>query len=316
MKHIFIVNPAAGAYDSTEHIKSVLENFKEKIDYTVYTTVCSGDATEYIKSVLENSNEQYRFYACGGDGTLNEVINGVVGYENVSVTVFPCGSGNDYIKYYGTAEDFSNIEDLITAPETKVDVLKVCGKYAINAVHFGLDSFVLKTMLKVRRYPILGGKNAYTTGVIAAFIGGMKTECDILVNGEVIGGKELLLCTISNGKYVGGAYKCAPNSLNNDALAEVCQVNPVSRFTFLKLMNLYKCGKHLENPRFKKYINYKRASEIEISSEKGIYISIDGELERVKSCTVEVIPKAVSFAVPQKLLAKEPLASACKKASI
>ncbi len=304
MKHIFIVNPAAGACDSTSHVHKVLENLKEKIDYTVYTTRCRADATKYIKSVLESTTEECRFYACGGDGTLNEVVNGVVGFENASVAVFPCGSGNDYIKYYGTAKDFTDIESLIYAPETKVDVLKVCGKYAINAVHFGLDSFVLKTMLKVRRYPILGGKNAYTTGVITAFIGGMKTECELFADDEKIGGDKLLLCTIANGKYVGGAYKCAPNSVNDDALAEVCQVRPVSRFTFLKLMNAYKLGEHLTDPRFNNYINYKRAGKIRITSQKGIYISIDGELEHIKDCTVEIVPQAVRFAVPQKLLQK------------
>lgn len=304
MKHIFIVNPAAGANDSTETIKAILEKHHPDIDYEVYTTVSSGDATQYIKSVLANSTQEYRFYACGGDGTLNEVINGSVGYENASVAVYPCGSGNDYIKYYGSTQDFFDIDALINAPSLKVDVLKVCDKYAINAVHFGLDSFVLKTMLKVRRFFLLGGKNAYTTGVITAFIGGMKTACTLFADGKPVGEDKLLLCTLCNGKFVGGGYKCAPRSQNDDELIELCYVKPVSRLKFLTLMNTYKKGGHLEDPRFAKYLTYKRVKKVELKSDNGVYISIDGELEKVYDCTIEIIPQAINFAVPEKLLAE------------
>ncbi len=302
MKHIFIVNPAAGANDSTKVIKACLEEHHHDIDFEVYTTKFAGDATQYIKSVLSNSTQEYRFYACGGDGTLNEVINGSFGYENASVSVYPCGSGNDYIKYYGDIEDFSDLDSLINATALPVDVLKIGDKYAINAIHFGLDSFVLKTMLKVRRYAVIGGKNAYTTGVLTAFIGGMKTSCNIVADGEAIGGNNLLLCTLCNGKYVGGGYKCAPRSLNDDGLIELCYVKPVSRLKFLRLMNTYKNGGHLNDPRFSKYLTYKRVKSIELSSQKGAYISIDGELERIHHSTVEIIPKAINFAIPQKLL--------------
>ena len=304
MKHIFIVNPAAGAYDSTPVIKKVIEENSPNIDYEIYTTKASGDAARYIKSILASSSQEYRFYACGGDGTLNEVVNGSIGYENASVAVYPCGSGNDYVKYYGTAQDFSDLSSLVCAPTVKVDALRVCNKYAINAVHFGLDSFVLKTMLKVRRFVLIGGKNAYTTGVLTAFIAGMKTACRIFADGMSIGGNKLLLCTLCNGKYVGGSYKCAPLSNNNDGLIEMCYVKPVSRLKFLTLMNTYKKGKHLQDPRFSKHLIYKRVKKVEISSENGIYISIDGELEKIKECTVEIVPNAINFAVPQKLLEK------------
>jgi len=307
MKHIFIVNPAAGAADATEYVrKSVLESGID--DYEIYTTKNSGDATNYIKSYLDTHKEECRFYSCGGDGTLNEVVNGVVGYDNASVTVFPCGSGNDFIKYYGSHKDFSDIKELCEGINQKIDVLKVCGKYAINAVHFGLDTVVLNTMIKVRRTPTIGGKNAYSTGVVTALIKGMKTACRIVADGKQIGKDKLLLCTLSNGRYVGGSYKCAPKSLNDDGLIEVCHVNPLSRFTFLKLMNIYKRGEHLDNPKFEPYINYTKAKKIEIFGGDGFFISVDGELVDVKNCIVEVMEKAINFAVPKKLLKQKEFA--------
>ena len=239
MKHIFIVNPAAGAKDSTEYVKECISKLENNIDYEIYRTKSSGDAIKFIRKTLSENSYPHRFYACGGDGTLNEVVNGVVGFSNAEVAVFPCGSGNDYVKYYGTADDFSDLNELALSDSHSVDLLKVGDKYAINAVHFGLDSYVLKTMIKVRRNKILGGKRAYTTGVAAGFIGGMKTNCEMKVDGKVLGSDKILLCTLANGKYVGGAYKSAPQSLNDDGLIEVCQVKPISRIVFLKLMKVY-----------------------------------------------------------------------------
>ena len=111
MKHIFIINPAAGPYDATKVITERLESLSLDFDYEVYTTKGPYDATEYVKNKCKIGNDTYRFYACGGDGTLNEVVSGVVGFDNASVGVIPCGSGNDFVKYYGTASDFNNIDD-------------------------------------------------------------------------------------------------------------------------------------------------------------------------------------------------------------
>ncbi len=301
MKHIFIVNPAAGKQDSTEFVRQSIEALGLDIDYEIYRTAGPGDATKYIKSVLEDEVNQYRFYSCGGDGTLNEVVNGVVGHNNAEITVFPCGSGNDFIKYYGSYDDFCNLESLINAPTNKVDVLKVGEHYAINAVHFGFDTFVLRTMIKVRRKPIIGGRNAYTTGVVTGLIGGMKSRCDIKVDGFKIDNNDLLLCTLCNGKYVGGGYKCAPRSDNGDGLIEVCHVKPVSRIKFLTLMSAYRNGTHLEDPRFSQYITYQRGKTVEIDGGENFYLSLDGELIDVGKCTVEVLPGAVNFAVPENL---------------
>lgn len=303
MKHIFIVNPAAGKRDATEYVTekvklSGIEN------YEIYRTKAPGDATDYIKNLLNNTNEEIRFYSCGGDGTLNEVANGAAGHDNASVAIFPCGSGNDFLRYYGTNDDFCDIKALSEGVSHKIDLLKVCGKYAVNAVHFGLDTHVLKTMLKVKRYFLLGGNNSYTTGVITAFINGMKTNCHIENGDEVLAESKILLCTLCNGKYVGGGYKCAPRSLNNDGLMEVCVVRPVARLKFLTLMGTYKKGGHLDDKRFAPYIKYRKAEKIDIKGDANFFVSIDGELTYTENCTVEIAPKILNFAVPKSIAQK------------
>ena len=119
-----------------------------------------------------------------------------------------------------------------------------------------------------------------------------------------------MLCTLANGKYVGGAYKSAPLSLNNDGLIEVCQVNPISRLGFLRLMNTYKRGEHLEDNRFEKYLNYTRAKKIEVNAPEKIPVSVDGELIFEKNFTVEIVESAINFVVPQKLIEKIEILSA------
>ena len=300
MKHIFIINPAAGKDNSFENIKKILELKKVEVDYELYETQAPGDATAYIRKYCTKHTEPVRFYACGGDGTLNEVVNGVVGFPHASMSCYPCGSGNDFVKYYGGKKVFWNLEELLNAPEEYIDLMRVGNKYAINATHFGFDSAVAETMMKVRRKKIIGGNNAYTTGVVVGLFKAMKNACKVTVDGELLNpAGNILLCTIANGQYVGGSFRCAPRSLDNDGLLEVCVVKPISVFTFVNLIKVYTEGTHLDDDRFAKILKYRRGKKIEIDAPEGFIYSFDGELIRQNKFTVEVVPNAIRFAVPK-----------------
>ena len=299
MKHVFVINPAAGKENSYETIKAALEAMESPVEYELYQTTGVGDATAYVKDYCKTYKEPVRFYACGGDGTLNEVVNGVVGNPNASLGCYPCGSGNDFVKYYGGKEAFFNIEELVNAKEEYIDLMRVGDRYAINATHFGLDSCVAQVMMKVRRRKLIGGKNAYTTGVVVGLFKGMKNTCKVTVDGELLNPKgKILLCTVANGQYVGGSYRCAPRSLDNDGMLEVCLVHCISHITFARLVGQYTKGNHLDDPRFKKYIEYRRGKSIRIEAPEGFVYSFDGELLPDTDFTVEVVPAAIRFAVP------------------
>ena len=114
MKHYFLQNPNSGKNQKVDVIKECVIPAAEKagIDYEIYDTTCKGDATRFCHEKAEEAKqagENVRFYAVGGDGTLYEVVNGVVGYDNVEFTVVPKGSGNDYIRLYGTEDQFLNV---------------------------------------------------------------------------------------------------------------------------------------------------------------------------------------------------------------
>ena len=301
MKHIFVHNPAAGrdACAAVEELQEKLRAYDGQLTYEFYSTMCPGDAGRYVRSRCEaEPEEDLRFYACGGDGTANEVLHGVVGMPNASMTCYPCGSGNDYVKYYGGKERFLDLDALLKGSEHRVDIMRIGDRYALNATHFGFDTAVARTMTAVRHKKLIGCRNAYTTGIVKALFTAMKNDCTVYVDGEQINEGKILLCTVSNGKYVGGSFCCAPHSQNDDGLLEICLVKPISRFTFVKLISVYKKGEHLDDPRFRNIVAYRRGRSVRISAPKGFAVSIDGEILEQSELTVEVCPQAIRFVVP------------------
>lgn len=301
MKHIFIVNPTAGIKNSLSDIEQKLQN-RPDIDYEIYVTKSKGDATRYVAEKCKSDSEDMVFYSCGGDGTLNEVASGMVGYPNAILAIYPSGSGNDYVKYYGDKSAFLDIDNLIAGQETRIDLIQVGDRYAVNACHFGLDSAVAKKMSEVKPKKIIGGKNAYNTAVLYALFTALKTKCRVIGDGEALSGDKILICTCVNGKYVGGSYKCAPRSVNNDGYMEVCCIKPISIFKFLKFMKLYKTGEYLDREEIKDCITYKRCKKVEIvGGQKNFIISLDGEVVSGDSFEVSVVKEALRFIVPKSL---------------
>lgn len=300
MKHIFIVNTVAGKHSCLDEVKKAIANEKEVIDYEIFIPSSAKDNIGQIKSYLEtHRDEEVRFYACGGDGTINKVASGVYGYPNASLAVLAYGSGNDYIKYYADLQTFRDIEKVMHGTEHRVDIMQANDRFAVNATHFGFDSFVAKTMDKIRRYPIIGGKMSYTSAIAWAFVRGMRTKCTVYADGEKLNNGKICLCTVANGKYVGGNYKCAPRSINDDGLVEVCLIKPISRFRFPFLIKKYSEGKHLDDPKLKDIIIYRRAKQVVIEGEKGFCVSLDGEILEGERIVVENKQQAIRFVVPK-----------------
>lgn len=295
MKHIFVVNPYAGKAKAKEQLAEMLTDFAH--EYEVYYTTGPKDATRYVRERCTSAPEsRLRFYACGGDGTIKEVAEGVYGHDNADLTAVPLGSGNDFVKYYGGADKFLDLAALADAPSEYIDLIRVNDDFCINVCNFGFESYVAKTMDEVRHKKIIGGKHSYTTGIVKALLCAMKNKADIYVDGEKIIDGEYLLGTVANGRFEGGAYQCAPKSRNDDGELDVCVAKVISRFKFVKLVNAYKEGKHLDDDRFKDIITYRRGKRIEVRCDRENMIGLDGELLKVQNYTCEVVPRAVRFA--------------------
>ena len=302
MKHIFVINPCAGKENSTTEITQKVEAYAlahPSFDYQIYVTQSPGDATHWTNQwCCEHPGEEARFYACGGDGTLNEVVSGAIGHDSVQVTVYASGSGNDYIKYYGTLEDFNNLERLVKGIPHPVDVMKVDNRYSINVCNFGFDAMVCKIGNDVRRKPIIGGKHSYTTGIIRSIFTSRSNYVRMTVDGEPFFDGYMLLCTLGNGRYNGGKYMCAPLSKNDDGLVEVNLFKRMSLFKFASLIDDYSHGTHINRPEVKRLMLYRQATTVEMASPDPFWLVIDGEMLHTNRYRVENLHHAVTFVSP------------------
>ena len=114
MKYVFIANPNAGKGQAVELLRSEIEKLPQKADCEILETEGILHATRLVKEwAAAHPGEEARFIACGGDGTINEVFSGAIGLKNVSVSVFPCGSGNDFVKVFGGMEKFSDLRKIL-----------------------------------------------------------------------------------------------------------------------------------------------------------------------------------------------------------
>ena len=301
MRYIFIINPKAGAQDRSAELKAAVAALPQKDQCEFYCTQSVGDATVYVKQWCdEHPREEVRFIACGGDGTINEVFNGAAGRENVSVTCWPVGSGNDFVKVFGGSERFMDIGKLLTAPTRKLDLLKVGDRYSVNVVNFGFDTTVAITINQEREKTGHGGKNAYTKGVVKALLTSMRNEFTVTADGELLDTKgKALLCTVANGQYVGGSFKCAPRAKTDDGLLEVCLIRPISRIRFVTILGTYTEGKHLDDPKMQDIVIYRQAKKVEITAPEGFAYSLDGEIIYENKFTVEIAEGILDLAVPE-----------------
>ena len=301
MKYYFIINPLAGNGAAEETLKTAVEALPEKDSCIFYKTTAPLDATNFVKKTCEkNPGEEMRFIACGGDGTVNEVFSGAVGFTNVSVTVYPCGSGNDFVKVFGGTEPFMDISKLLHAPTQKLDVLKVEDRYSINVTNFGFDTTVAITINKEREKTGHGDKSAYTKGVITALIKSMKNTVKVWADGELLNESgKALLCTVANGQYVGGSFKCAPRAKTDDGIIEVCLIKPITRLRFVKILGTYTEGKHLDDEGMKDIVVYRQAKKVKVEAPEGFAYSLDGEIVYKNKFTIEIVPGALDLAVPE-----------------
>ena len=301
MHTIFIMNPCAGEKNGLSELQEKLSRCEGKENCEIYITTAPRNATEYVRSYCqEHPGEKVRFIACGGDGTLNEVVNGAVGFEQAEVGIYPCGSGNDFVKSWGGAEKFLDVEKLLKAGSRKIDLLKIGDRYSDNVVNFGFDTTVAITVNEGREKKGSAGKSYYTKGIIRALVKSMRNEFRVWSDGELLNPDGVgLLCTLANGQYVGGSFRCAPRAVMDDGLMEICLVRPVSRLSFIRMIGVYTRGEHLDNPATQKIMTYRRAKKVHVTAPEGFAWSLDGEIIYENDFTVEVAPKAISFVIPE-----------------
>jgi len=302
IKHYFVVNPKAGKKDiSTLISKEIKEKLISTEDsYDIYITKEKKDATRYVNDICKKEEGDIRFYAIGGDGTLNEVVNGVKDFENASLSVIPYGTGNDFIKNFKNT-NFFDIKNQINGEKIKVDLLKIGDNSSVNLCNIGFDAKVASNMNKLKKLPFIKGQLAYTLSIFYSIISKVYDTIEVTIDDNEIISGDFLLCAIANGSYYGGGYMGAPLAEVDDGVMDICLVKKIPRYKMLGFVNIYKKGEHLDNEKIKPYIIYKKCKKIKITSKNKFTIALDGEIYEDVNLEVSINEKAINFIVPYEI---------------
>ena len=295
MIHLFIINPAAGSRDRTKDYSVAIHDIcsTRGLEYRIAVSAAPGDCRRIAREAAE-SGEEYRIYACGGDGTLNEVVSGAAGFSNVAVTVFSGGSGNDFVKLFSEPKAFFHLDRLLDAEEAEFDLIKCNDDFSLNICSVGLDARIGTDVANYKRLPLLSGFRAYAVSTVVNVIRGIAEHYVIEVNGETID-QELTLVCACNGRYYGGGFNPSTTALPDDGALDFVIIKAVSRLTILALIGTYAKGGAKEIPQ----IILRRGRELKIICREPEMVNLDGERVDLSELSIRLSAKKVNFFFPE-----------------
>ena len=302
MRHLFIINPAAGSYNQTEdYRKKIAEICEAKgLDYSIRISGAPGRCCKIAREAAESGRE-YRIYVCGGDGTLNEVVNGAVGFDNVAVTTFAGGSGNDFARMFSDPAAFRDLERLLDAEVTEFDLIKCNDDYSLNICSVGLDARIGHDVTNYKRLPLLSGFRAYALSTVVNVVRGISEHYVVEIDGERIDGQQTLICAC-NGRFYGGGFCPVPTADPTDGKLEVLLIKDVSRLKVAQVVGAYKAGKYASYPDL---IRYFSTDHVKIICDKPTGINLDGEKREAEIIDLSVAKEKIRFFYPKGITFKK-----------
>ena len=298
MTHLFIINPAAGSRDRTaqytQKIRQVCE--AKGLAYRIEVSQAPGHCRTLAREAAQ-TGEEIRLYACGGDGTLNEVASGAAGFPNASVTVFSGGSGNDFVKLFSQPEAFRELERLIDCEETQFDMIRCNGDLALNICSVGLDARIGTDVANYKRLPLLSGFRAYALSTVINTVRGVSEHYVVEVDGKRIDGEQTMICAC-NGRFYGGGFNPVPQADPADGLLDVLLVTKVSRLKVAAVVGKYKNGKYADYPDL---ITHYKTDKVRILCDKPTSINLDGELRVAQAVDFSIAEEKLRFFYPKGL---------------
>ncbi len=301
-KHVFIVNPAAGKGEKQADLREQIDSICQKmgVDYEIHTTTCCGETTEYVRAYcLRHSDIKLRFYACGGDGTVSETVNGAYGFANAAVGVIPVGTGNDLVRNFEGNEAFLDVAAQLEGEVTELDLLQYNDKLCTNMVNIGFDCEVVKQTAKLKRSKLIPGGMAYIAGLVITLIRKPGVKARVSVDGGEEQQRRMLLTAAANGSWCGGGFHSTPLALLDDGVMDVLLIKNVTRIRFLTLVKLYKTGTFIDNKKAREVIDYVKCESILYSFDTPQSICVDGEIDEVNELEIRVARNALRFVLPR-----------------
>ena len=301
MKHIFILNPAAGKSDQTPRFTQDIERIcgARGLDYEICVSKARGDCKALARRAAE-SGQEVRLYACGGDGTVNEVANGIAGYANAAMTCIPIGTGNDFLKNFGKDAEplFLDAENLWNGDVTPLDLIDCNGKYCLTIACTGIDARIAESVHEFGASPMLSGRGSYLASVAVNFLfRKIGRRWRVTLDDEVIE-DTFALVSMCNGRYYGGGSTPVPEARMTDGVLHTVLVKNVSKARFATLFGGYSAGDYKKLPQ--DIIRVSTAKVVRIEALEGdLTTCLDGESMHSQCVTLKLADKKVNFFAPK-----------------
>jgi diacylglycerol kinase (ATP) len=296
-----IVNPVAGAYSTRRkwpRINKLLKHIGLSFDYEYTEGV--GHAIELARVA---ASDGYRYVvAVGGDGTVNEVANGILhstSSSNTSLGVVSTGTGSDFARSVGIPRDYTVACSFLTSSRRlliDVGVVEYKSKgqslqrFFINAAGVGFDAAVVKATERLPKY--FGGTIPYVAGLLRT-LSGYQNKSVVVHLGNKVEVKRILSVVVANGCYFGGGMYMAPQAKLNDSLLDVMTVGDIGKFELLKALPMVYKGTHISHPK----VRMEKATHIIIESSERFLVHADGELLGEGPASLWLMPAALSIVV-------------------
>lgn len=308
MKTVFIINPMAGQGTDTEKL---IDKIKEvslflNEDIGLHVTSAPGDAECFAKEYCEIHGAA-RFIACGGDGTLGEVVSGASECPDAQIGVIPLGTGNDFCRNFAQSNDFLSIAAQIEGESTKCDVIRyrttLNGKektgYCVNMFNIGFDCNVADMTASMKKKPFISGSLAYLLSIFVVLIKKKGAKLLIELDGEKKHCGPLLLTSVANGSYCGGGIKSNPLASIKDGFINVNIIYNISRLNFLTKLPFYMKGTHINLRKIENVIFTTKCKKAVITPLDGkMRLCADGEISDAGKTEFEIIKDGINFVIP------------------
>jgi len=291
LKTMVIANPVSGGGRCRKMIHEIQRVLKEKgVHYSFFLSQYAGSAEELAKKAKDNGFQAV--IACGGDGTVNEIVNGIIG-TGVTLGIIPMGTGRDLAHNLDIDMNIANAIDIISKGGLKsMDLVMVNGgRYYLGVGGIGFDSEVNRWVNK--RFCFFKGRFIYTLASLVRVPGFKYKRVKIKLDNESFDG-EILLAAFGNTKSYGGGMHITPNADINDGLLDICIIGKINKFKLLYMFPKVFKGTHTEIPEVRNY----RSRCVSVESDIPLDFYGDGQFICKTPFSLEVLPKALNVIVP------------------
>lgn len=298
LKHIFIVNPAAGIGTTSKvKIPDIIQFLKSAgLDYEIHRTLNKQEVGTWTKE-RAMVGDPVRFYAVGGDGTICDVANGIIGCKNAELAVMPCGTGNDFVKNFTNRRNFLDLSKQVKGIAVPIDVIKYNDDYCVNMLNIGADCDVVVKSDELKDAGKASGAVSYALAALDVLPKNPRYRMSYKVDG-VEYEEDLMLVAVANGKFCGGGFKSCPKASLVDGLMDIGIVKPCSGAKLLQMLAKYRFGTHLEDKEAYKYVKYLQLKEFDLKPINPCIVSVDGEVYDFKPTHFSVVKEGINIVVP------------------